>query len=56
MKTSHTLYIDYLICIEIFPRWKVFPCLMMASNSPQYKVKPKDWSELTYEMSRINIE
>ena len=51
-RTSPALYIDYLICTKILPRWKVFSCPMIAPNLPRYKVKPKDWSELTYEVNR----
>ena len=51
-RTNPALYIDHLIVPGIFPRWKVFPCPMIAPGSSRYQVKPKDWSELTYEVNR----
>ena len=54
-RTSPALYVDYLTCKQILPRWKVFPCPMLAPDSRRYSVNPKEWSELTYEVSRDEL-
>lgn len=51
-RTSPALYVDFLTCTRIFPRHKVFPCPMLAPQARRYEVNPKQWSELTYEVSR----
>jgi hypothetical protein len=51
-RQTPALYIDHLIVPDKFPRWKVIACPMLAPDSRRYKVKPKDWSELTYEVNR----
>ena len=51
-RTSDTIYVDFFICTKIFPRWKVFQNPMLAPDSRRYTVKPKDWSELSYEVNR----
>lgn len=51
-RSSPALYVDFLTCTKICPRQKLFPCPMLAPDAPRYKVNPKLWSELNYEVSR----
>lgn len=51
-RTSPVLYVDFLTCEKKIPRWKMFPCPMQAPASRRYEVQPKQWSELSYEVSR----
>ena len=40
-RTSPLLYVDFLTCLCIFLRDKVFPCPMLAPSSRRYAVNPK---------------
>ena len=50
-RTNPALYVDFLTT-KFLPRFKVFPCPMLAPGSRRYEVNPKQWSELSYEVSR----
>jgi len=50
-RTSLALYVDFLTTKHL-PKFKVFPCPMLAPQSQRYEVNPKQWSELSYEVSR----
>lgn len=54
-KTSSALYVDFFTCTKLFPCFKVFPCPMLAPSSRRYKVNPKQWFELSYEVSRREL-
>ena len=51
-RTSPALYVDFLTCQNFFPRHKMFPCPMLSPLGRRYEVNPKQWSELSYEVSR----
>lgn len=50
-RTSPALYVNFLTT-KCLPRFKVFPCPMVAPDSRRYTTTPKDWYELKYEVSR----
>lgn len=51
-RTSNAIYVDYFTCTKVLPRWKVFQCPLLAPDSRRYTTKPKDWSELSFEVNR----
>ena len=52
MRTSPLIYVDFLTCPSVFPRYKVFQCPMIAPVTRRYNVNPREWSELSYEANR----
>ena len=50
-RTSPALYVDFFTSKNL-PKFKMFPCPMIAPPTQRYTVNPKQWSEMSYEVSR----
>ena len=51
-RESPMIYVDFLTCPSILPGHKIFRCPMMPPEARRYNVNPKEWSELSYEVTR----
>jgi hypothetical protein len=51
-RTAPAIYVDFFTCPGVLAKQKVFQCPIAAPPSGRYEVHPKQWSELSYEVSR----
>jgi len=50
-RASPALYVDFFTA-KTLNKFKTFPCPMMPPQTSRYEVNAKQWSELSYEVSR----